>query len=241
MNVEKYKMQIKSVDDIERGDRFGRLVVLEEIEPKQFKNYKLRQFKCKCDCGNTKDVTGKYLVRDETKSCGNCSDKFVLKRSCHYIRAIKILSRCNDPKDQNYYRYGGRGIRCELGDSTYGVIKSLEKVPGYKPGLTIDRIDNDGNYTLYHPVHKRKIWYDEKGRPCRGNLRWVTVRENNMNTSRNVTIKSLATKPREYKDIIKICHNHGWKPEDFNLIRLARKKFLFVLKESKRNDYSERK
>ena len=80
----------------------------------------------------------------------------------------------------HYRRYGGRGIRCDLGDTIWGICKALEKVPGYRPGLTIDRIDNDGNYTLYHPIHKRKIWYDEKSRPCLGNLRWVTHKENTL-------------------------------------------------------------
>ena len=115
---------------------------------------------------------------------------------------------------------------------------ALEKVPGFFEGTQIDRIDNDGNYTLYHPIHGRKIWYDEKGRPCLGNLRWVTNKENMLNTSRSVTKESLELKPREYKDIIKICKNHDWDINDFEFIRLGRKRYIL---KPKCNDYSERK
>ena len=48
------------------GQRFGRLVVIEKLPSKKGKSV----WRCKCDCGNTKDVPSTYLTTGDTKSCG---------------------------------------------------------------------------------------------------------------------------------------------------------------------------
>ena len=82
-----------------------------------------------------------------------------------------MKARCYNPDDKRYDDWGGRGIQiCNewLNDPELFVRWSIEN--GYQEGLTIDRVDNDGNY-------------------CPENCRWVTVQENNQNrrSNRNFT------------------------------------------------------
>lgn len=58
------------------GKRFGRLVALEELEPRK----SVRRIRCKCDCGNETVVNVGYLVRGNIKSCG-CLQKEIIKES----------------------------------------------------------------------------------------------------------------------------------------------------------------
>ena len=66
--------------------------------------------------------------------------------------------RCRNPHFKEYYRYGGRGISiCEEWDD-YAVFQNWAYANGYKDNLTIDRINNDGDY-------------------CSENCRWITLKE----------------------------------------------------------------
>ena len=58
-----------------------------------------------------------------------------------------MKSRCNDPNRPHFDRYGGRGIKvCEEWNSNYTSFKEWSLKNGYKDGLTLDRINNNGNY-----------------------------------------------------------------------------------------------
>ncbi len=75
-----------------------------------------------------------------------------------------IKSRCNDPRNIGYHRYGGRGISlCKRWNKFANFLKDLGVCP---PGKQIDRIDNSSNYTPR-------------------NCRWVTAKENSRNKSSN--------------------------------------------------------
>lgn len=67
-----------------------------------------------------------------------------------------MVARCDNPKDPGYHYYGGRGVTvCER----WGSFENFLADMGEKPdGLSIDRIDNDGNYEM-------------------GNCRWATPKE----------------------------------------------------------------
>lgn len=74
-----------------------------------------------------------------------------------------MISRCNDPKNSMYYRYGGRGIRvCDRWMDFDNYFQ--DNASGYAPGLSLDRIDNDGNYEP-------------------GNVRWVDMKTQARNKS----------------------------------------------------------
>lgn len=55
--------------------------------------------------------------------------------------------RCNDPRRDTYSYYGGRGIKvCEEWNE-FKIFKEWADLNGYSPYLTLERNDNDGNYT----------------------------------------------------------------------------------------------
>lgn len=136
-------MQYKDEDLI--GKRFGRLTVISVFK----KNRKWCH--CKCDCGKEKDIRLDCLIGDKCHSCG-CLNLEAIKThgySKHklYNSFYRIIKRCTDKSNKDYKYYGARGIkicdewRC---DPKMFVEYCLEN--GWKEGLTIDRIDVNGNY-----------------------------------------------------------------------------------------------
>jgi hypothetical protein len=65
--------------------------------------------------------------------------------STEYVIWASMLQRCENPKSTNYRLYGGRGIKvCRR----WHKFENFYADMGSRPrGLTIDRKDNDGNYT----------------------------------------------------------------------------------------------
>lgn len=142
------------------GKFFGRLCALELLAERRGN---ARVWKCLCSCGNYADVTTGHLMSGHTKSCG-CFEKENLLRiskqsyvhgegdrhNGEYKSWLEMRSRCNRPKNQSYFRYGGRGIKiCErwsiLGGQGYlNFLQDMGRRPG--PEYSIDRINNDGNY-----------------------------------------------------------------------------------------------
>lgn len=70
-----------------------------------------------------------------------------LRENLHYARWHNMIKRCNDPADKSYSAYGGRGIKvCDEWLSINNFVTWAEN-SGYRPGLSLDRIDNDGDYS----------------------------------------------------------------------------------------------
>ena len=57
-----------------------------------------------------------------------------------------MRQRCNNPNNADYHLYGGRGIKICSEWDIYTVFRDWAFNNGYNETLTIDRIDNDGNY-----------------------------------------------------------------------------------------------
>ena len=135
------------------GQRFGQLVVLYR-EPHNNPCNKV-VWRCKCDCGAETTVIGSRLNTGKTKSCGCLIKKTTIERStkhgyCHtriYGIWQNMISRCDNPKNQDWEHYGGRGIKVcdEWHDPKAFCEWALEN--GYQESLTIDRVNNNAGYS----------------------------------------------------------------------------------------------
>lgn len=209
------------------GQKFNKLTIIKDSGEWGGKRGNRRHMMiCKCDCGNEITAELYHILNGHTKSCGcyrmrtgnkstRCEDHI------HYSRAQEIIRRTSNPNAPNYHNYGGRGITHDLGDTPYDMCLALDKIPGYFEGAQLDRIDNDGNYTLWHPEHGYDVWeYDDpilnKKYQCVGNLRWVDRKVNSLNTRRAITLDDLALIPRQHKDIMGALIRRGWNSKDFN-------------------------
>jgi len=135
------------------GRRFGRLVVLEFAgSHPNSRNY---MYRCRCDCGNETIVAGTDLDRSGSKqvrSCG-CYWREVISRTefdrpvhqmPEYASWTAMLTRCLNPNQKRWSRYGGRGIRVCV---QWRQFRNFYADMGPRPeGGEIHRIDNDGNY-----------------------------------------------------------------------------------------------
>lgn len=139
------------------GKRFNRLTVLSFVKrDKYYNSYWL----CRCDCGNEIIVTAGRLRSNHTKSCG-CYMKEIAKNICierntkHnlcdtrlYHIWCNIKSRCFNKNNPDYIKwYGSRGISmCDEWKNDFKSFYDWSMSHGYSDDLTIDRIDNNGNY-----------------------------------------------------------------------------------------------
>jgi len=99
---------------------------------------------CKCGCGvpvKTPDKQGRtrlYLKGHNRISHGNSRVKVSVELRSYY----NAKNRCNNPKSRNWADYGGRGIKF-----LFTGFSQFYTELGPKPkGMTLDRIDNEGDY-----------------------------------------------------------------------------------------------
>ena len=124
---------------------------------------------CRCECGETISIRGTSLRHKTSQSCGCYLVEATKQRSTTHGQARHPLyatwnnmrRRCLNPASAPYKNYGGRGIEVfeEWKGSPTPFIEWIEENLGPRPaGMTLDRINNDGNYEP-------------------GNLRWSTAKE----------------------------------------------------------------
>jgi len=131
--------------------QFGRLTI------KAYKVINSRgHFICLCECGTKKTIRRDSIVDGKTKSCGCLSvDTTIKTHRTHGMsdsRIYKIFhkmhSRCYNPKNERYNRYGGRGINvCEEWLHDFPSFLEWALSNGYDDSLSINRINNDGDYS----------------------------------------------------------------------------------------------
>jgi len=135
------------------GQRFGRLVVLEKQGVRKFNcGSSAVEWKCKCDCGNEKIVLTQDLKSKKVQSCGcfQIEARMTHQLSNHklYRVWVSMINRCYDPKTRHYKDYGGRGIFvCEEWRNNFKIFYDWCMENNYEEGLTVDRTDNDKEYS----------------------------------------------------------------------------------------------
>lgn len=166
------------------GLKFTKLTALESVGKNKHGQY---MWKCVCDCGNIKIVGGSRLVSKNTQSCG-CLPSAVVKthgmsKTKIWNTWIGIIQRCTDKKCTAYENYGGRGIKvCDRWKNSFENF--YEDMGNVVPGLSVDRIDNNGDY-------------------CKENCRWATPKQQARNTRKNIKY-GFEGKKRTIKEISEI-------------------------------------
>jgi len=148
------------------GNKFGRLVVI-GLAAELSKNKKKRWL-CRCECGNTKIITGSDLTQRKVLSCGCLRSENRIRmnngmathghtalrddgtrESSPTFRSWKSMrDRCNNYNAPNYHLYGGRGIKiCARWNGKGKFVNFLADMGERPDGTTLDRIDNSKNYT----------------------------------------------------------------------------------------------
>lgn len=157
------------------GKRFGYLTVIGEANPKS--SYSNR-FLLRCDCGAIIEDIPSKIIKGIRKSCGKCeyhiNHQRIDGRTTRFPRTHKIwlgmLYRCENEKSISYKHYGGRGIKvCDEWKDYSKFEEWVRSKGGLIEGMSIDRIDNDGDY-------------------CPENCRIATRKIQSRNTSKNVFI-----------------------------------------------------
>lgn len=135
------------------GQRFGRLVALEKVATTGSTTNAC--WRCVCDCGKEAVVKGVLLRKGEVRSCGcykaDLNRQQLTKHGKCNTRLAHIWyqmkERCYCKTSTNYKNYGGRGISvCNEWLQDFQAFYDWAMANGYSDDLTIDRINNDGNY-----------------------------------------------------------------------------------------------
>lgn len=128
------------------GQKFGRLTVIRKADGSKWH--------CVCDCGKEKDVRSDHLKEGRVKSCGCFNSEVVSARfkvhglTKHPIHKswTDMKQRCYNPSSTIYEYYGGRGIKiCDEWED-FKTFYDWSISNGWSEGLSIDRIDVNGNY-----------------------------------------------------------------------------------------------
>jgi len=178
------------------GLKFHRLTVLCKAPKELWKNKDHSYWFVQCDCGTQKVVAGRNLETGQTKSCGCLRKEFAASKATnktkhgHSVRGSvsrtyrswrAMKDRCLNPNSPSYPDYGGRGITIDPLWNDFSVF--LEQMGERPENTSLDRINNNGNYTY-------------------SNCRWSNFRNQNNNRRKKVKL-------RDYQKLLKAFQEIG--------------------------------
>lgn len=135
------------------GQRFGRLTILRDRDRqgRLLGDPKNRRVIARCDCGTERELSAKSIRRGSTTSCGCARLDAITKHglSSHPLYNIHraMLNRCHSTRSVSYRFYGAKGVRVCKAWHDPKVFMDWALSHGWRPGLTIDRINPKRGYS----------------------------------------------------------------------------------------------
>lgn len=171
------------------GQKFGRLTIVGASKVKLNNGKKYWYWKAVCDCGNNVTVRPADLVKGKMKSCGCYVNELKRKPKKHGESGTKLhniwcgmKTRCNTDNK----KYGRRGIRVCDEWRKYEAFAEWAKNNGYEDGLSIERIDVNGNY-------------------CPKNCTWIPLKQQ----ARNKRTTHWVTYNGKKMSLVELCEKTG--------------------------------
>jgi len=144
------------------GKVFGKWTILSIADGKDIDGHIL--WRCQCSCGVVKIMRSNNLKNGRSKSCQACNKTNKIhgySRTKTYRVWGSMIERCENTSHKYYKHYGGRGIKvCKEWRNDF--TRFLRDMGEQPKGLSLDRIDNSGDY-------------------CKDNCRWVSMKVQNRN------------------------------------------------------------
>lgn len=202
------------------GEQYNRLTLIERVKDEVSPSGSITErYLCRCECGVEKVIAWKHIKSGNIKSCGcyrndkkseiykQVSEKLSVRNTIHGMTGTRLyriwgnmMSRCSDRNNPAWENYGGRGITVcdEWHDSDSFFNWAFSN--GYNDKLTLDRIDNEREYSP-------------------NNCRWAdrTQQANNKRSNVMITYNGQTLTMAEWAKVLginyKVLHNRfrlGW-------------------------------